>query len=414
MGRIVENLWDCPYCESKGIRGGITACPNCGRARTKETKFYLPDQITSYVETPIEKGPDWMCPYCDSYNRYSATHCSQCGAAKGKHKTYFDILQERGVKPDLKKPSNDTTSSDDTYTNSAEYEPSMTAHEPRRSHKSYTSSAEHFDTYHDTTDNAFETHYTPPSTSRYRTSIKETINNHHRLFSIIGGILLGTLIVCLCIGIFIPKTKALTIQQTAWTRSIEIEKNRLVEESDWSVPSDAVEVIKSQREIHHYDKVIDHYETVTEQKSRQVFDGYDISYSYRDLGNGYSEQIENRTPRYRTEYYTETHQEPVYRNNPVYRTKYYYTVWRYVYDHTETASGNSDTIGATVPNWPTYRLIGDQREGRRLETYTVTAADKKGNVKTYDVGYDVWVQLKPNQTYNTKVSFGRITEIITN
>ena len=41
MGRLVEGLWDCPYCGTKGIGGLTQTCPNCGKTRGEETKFYM-------------------------------------------------------------------------------------------------------------------------------------------------------------------------------------------------------------------------------------------------------------------------------------------------------------------------------------------------------------------------------------
>jgi hypothetical protein len=387
MTKIIETLWRCPYCLTKDIPGGVDCCPHCAHPRPQETKFYLPDEITSYVETPIEKGPDWMCPYCNSYNPHSAILCHWCGAEKENPKDYFQILEERGVMPDLKNPDKENPSSHATHTNNDDYEPSIPTYETRRSYSFDTSSDKHFETHKDTT------------------------NAYRRLFSIIGGILLGTMIVCLFIGIFIPKTKTLTIQQTAWTRSIEIEQNTLVEENDWSLPADAVELLYTRQEIHHYDHVLDHYETVTEQKSRQVEDGYDITYTYRDLGNGYAEREEHRTPKYRTEYYTETHEQPVYRDEPVYRTKYYYTIWRYKYHHSVTESDYSDITHRVEPYWPEYNLSYGQRVGTRIEKYAITCTEGKKQ-KNYTCDYELWVQFIPGNTYKVKTAFGRITKIV--
>ena len=38
------------------------------------------------------------------------------------------------------------------------------------------------------------------------------------------------------------------------------------------------------------------------QRSRRVQDGYETYYTYKDLGNGAYEQIENQRPVYKTEY----------------------------------------------------------------------------------------------------------------
>ena len=30
MGKIIEGLWDCPFCGNKRIRAGQKTCPDCG------------------------------------------------------------------------------------------------------------------------------------------------------------------------------------------------------------------------------------------------------------------------------------------------------------------------------------------------------------------------------------------------
>ena len=40
MGKVVMGYWDCPVCGKKEIRGDITGCPSCGRARG-DVQFYL-------------------------------------------------------------------------------------------------------------------------------------------------------------------------------------------------------------------------------------------------------------------------------------------------------------------------------------------------------------------------------------
>ncbi len=59
--------------------------------------------------------------------------------------------------------------------------------------------------------------------------------------------------------------------------------------------------------------VIDHYETVEVQRSRRVLDHYETYYTYEDNGTGSFVEKEHTRPVYKTEYYTETIQQPVYR-----------------------------------------------------------------------------------------------------
>lgn len=141
------------------------------------------------------------------------------------------------------------------------------------------------------------------------------------------------------------------------------------------------------------------------QKSRQVFDGYDTYYSYHDNGNGSFEEVEHQTPRYRTEYYTETEQRPVYRDDPVYQTKYYYTIWRWVYNRTETASGINNE-----PYWPEYTLAEKERVGEQTKDYSVKGM-VKNKEKTYSCSEEIWNILTINKTFQIKTSVGVITEI---
>ena len=59
--------------------------------------------------------------------------------------------------------------------------------------------------------------------------------------------------------------------------------------------------------------VLDHYETVEVQRSRLVLDHYETSYTYEDDGLGHFIEVPHELPVYRTEYYTETVQQPIYR-----------------------------------------------------------------------------------------------------
>ena len=63
----------------------------------------------------------------------------------------------------------------------------------------------------------------------------------------------------------------LNVTALSWTRNINIEENRMFSESGWSLPSGA-EQTGTRQEIHHYDNVLDHYEDVEVQRSRQVYD----------------------------------------------------------------------------------------------------------------------------------------------
>lgn len=83
----IEGLWDCVYCGSKQIKARYATCPNCGKSRGVDTLFYLPSDIESATLTQEQKEkttnePDWLCDYCDSYNRSDVAICKKCGAPR--------------------------------------------------------------------------------------------------------------------------------------------------------------------------------------------------------------------------------------------------------------------------------------------------------------------------------------------
>ena len=111
MSKLVMGYWDCPVCGSKEIRGDITNCPSCGRARgnvqfymkgynegeTREENEradveYLNEEQAKYVS----KNPDWYCSFCDSLNSDNAQFCGNCGSSRADSEAnYFQMLQKK-------------------------------------------------------------------------------------------------------------------------------------------------------------------------------------------------------------------------------------------------------------------------------------------------------------------------------
>lgn len=365
----IEGYWDCPYCGNKAIRGRYQTCPGCGKTRSSNTKFYMLDHEPVADESNIESGPDWFCPYCDSYNPHSVAVCKNCGHPRDESdKDYFEERREQ-----------------DQRQREREQEYEQVVHASANTHPA--------GGVHHT-----ETLYINHTATKAKRNRSIPTKRFVAIFLLLALLLSG-------IFLLLPHEKSVTILDKSWERNVQVEQYRLVEDDGWSLPSDAIELLRTAREIHHYDQVLDHYETVTEQKSRQVQDGYDTYTTYNDLGNGYFESVEHQTPRYRTEYYTETHEEPVYRSVPVYQTKYYYTIWRWVYDRTETTSGTVD------PYWTEIQYADDEREGAKSESYVVECETSKGKTVSYVCDLDIWSGLDIGQQYTVKTQTGRIIEI---
>ena len=347
--KIVMGYWDCPFCQTKKIKGTLQDCPNCGATRTKDVRFYMDQDITYLSEEDAKskgKGADWMCTWCRSFNSASAVKCKNCGAERDdKSYDYFERQEQK------------------------------------------------------------EKNHAASMTSGGGTKEQANIRSERKAFNI-GKLILSMLfliaIITGIVSLFLPKTKNLTVSAVSWRYNIEIEKYREVEESDWYLPADGT-LIRTARKIHHYDEVLDYYERVA--KTRDVIDGYDESTSYSDNGDGTFTEHTTRTPRYKTETYYE--EEPVYRDVPVYQTKYYYTIWRWMHERDVTTTANDKN-----PFYGDVVLGENEREGRRSEEYNVTGFTKrKGKEKTYDVPAEIWNEVFPDHTYKVKIQGSKILEL---
>ena len=355
MGRIIEGFWDCKFCNTTGIRGGIRECPNCGKTRDENTTFYLNLEKKHYIPKEQEKNfnrnPDWVCQYCNQLNSDSDKVCISCGSSRTKQN--LNYFENRNKKIEEK---NEKLQQEEN--------------------------------------NSKEQNSIPDSFS--------TLSNF--VFSKLYIIIIA-LVILLGIGgiiyLFIPKEQELTITEMSWQRSIDIEKYQTVEESDWSLPSDA-HLLYSQEELSHYEHVLDHYETKTRQVARDRISGYeDYVSGYRDLGNGYFEEIISSRPIYETYYETEIYQEPVYRNEAIYRTKYYYEIDKWLYERSVKTNGVDKE-----PYWGNVTLYSDERISVKSENYYISGLNKKNKSSKISLSFDDWNSLEIGQTVKLKVSLG--------
>lgn len=380
MGRIVEGFWDCPYCDTKGIRGGISECPTCGKVRDASTKFYLDKSNMRYLseeeKKTIPNGPDWFCPYCESYNRSDLTVCSECGHERDSEDLdYFEIRENR---EETEEKEGANLQSQNSYT-VPQFQNNF---ELVRQNNQYN---------YDRTTN--------------QTKTKKLKFNFLKYFGI-GAAVLSFLF--LILFFFIPKETTFEVTDIHWEYGIQVEEYRTVDESGWSLPSDG-RLHYSQQEIYEYVTVLDHYETKTRQVSEQVLDGYDtVVTGHRDKGNGYFEEITKQVPRYRTEYRTETYEEPVYRKDPVYKTKYYYEIDKWVYDRTLRTEGyDKDTY------FYEYTPITNERFGSKSKDYTFYGL-VDGEQKDMDVNETVWLKYDIGDIIPIKINRAGIITIIEN
>lgn len=375
--RLVEGIWDCPYCEATAIGGLKKYCPNCGHPQDKGTKFRMGTEIRYLTGEETEKvgrEPDWACEYCASLNNAKFKYCSNCGAPRDKeNKDYFQLRdEERKVKKVVKQSEKVEETVKEKVEESVERQVEETV--------------------------------------KPRLPINSKILKY--VLMVMAAIIAVSTSVMLLINLLTPREYYGTITDKTWERKINIEEYCTLSENDWTLPLDG-RLQYTTEEIHHYEKVFDHYETKTKEVSEQVFDGYDVAYS--DNGNGTF--TEHSTPRYRTEYRTETYQEPVYRDEPVYRTMYYYEIDRWVHSRSVKTAGRSDDPYWGEPNLsnPGKTEIGSERESGRKEKYSmkISVAKKNDKIKVYkySLPQSEWEQYSDGQEVTIVVKLGRVKEV---
>ncbi len=351
MGKLVMGYWDCPYCGTKGVAGNVMNCPGCGRARG-DVKFYMKNGADAEVREAGQTGDieylseeqakdfdaeaDWYCSFCNSLNRNRAAFCSNCGATReSSESNYFDQLKKR-----------------------QEQEAAEQAAQARNQSQ---------------------------SSARAAQTRKGGKSRLLILLAVLAAI----------VGLFVylngNATKSgLTVTDIAWNRSIPVESYKNYTEEDWSIPQGGTQVSSSSK-LHHYDQVLDHYESVEVQKSRSVLDHYETYTEFVDQGNGSFMPVEKQQAVYGTEYYTETESRPVYRSEPRYATWYVYTIWRWKQDRIERSSGTDHEAA-----WPELNLQENEREGSpRVAEYAFTVEDEKGERSTWTLEEPYWRNISP-------------------
>ena len=79
---FVQLEWVCPNCSTRNP-GPIKSCRNCGAPQPESVQFERAAE-EAVVKDPAalqaaQAGADYICPYCQTRNRATATVCVQCG-----------------------------------------------------------------------------------------------------------------------------------------------------------------------------------------------------------------------------------------------------------------------------------------------------------------------------------------------
>lgn len=341
---VYVGRWDCNRCGHKGILGSKTECPNCGSDRPKDVQFYMAEAPDTVQDDTIlqqaKAGADWRCSYCGQNNAATTAICKDCGHPKAETDARLAVR---------------------------EY---VTGDIPTSSKKAGPVDQE-------------QAALRPP---------KKKFNKR--------GCGIIALVVLVIVGMLFyfgrSKDIFVTVENFSWERTITTQEQRLVEEEGWSLPSGGT-LIRSFRAVHHYNKLLDHYETRTRTKKRATGTEQYVC-GKRDLGNGYFE--DKYCDRTIYESYEEQYDEPVYRQEPVYQTKYRYSIYQWQKGQPLNSQGNDHQA-----QWPNTTAV-DQDPRRRTNQqkgkYSITVSDEKGEQHTHEIPLEKWNALEKGQQIKAK------------
>jgi hypothetical protein len=356
MSKILMGVWDCPACGTKGIRGDVYACPNCGRVRADDVRFYLPKDAVEVTDAAgiaaAKAGADWRCDYCGNLNAAASGSCEKCGAPRGSKERATHKYDQTAIPRSAAEAAG------------APREPASvpTAPPKRRS-------------------------WTLPA---------------------VGVVILAAL-VGLGIFLFTPRASVATVSGKSWERSLRVEAYGPQQEQDWdeSVPSDAYGQ-QCRTAVRSYVQVQTGTRTEQQQECQSVAVGEETyECGVVDLGNGRFEQQMCTRTIYEDQCEWVSVEVPVYVDEPVYDNYCTYTVDRWAYARTETASERD-----TEPYWPAVAYAANEREeeGSRQEKYVVYIVDNKEKTWEWEPDLATWQQFSRGQEVILKTT--RMNKIV--
>ena len=76
-----EMLWDCEFCESKGLLAKTQRhCANCGGKQNADKRYFPKEGEEARVDGHKYEGSDRQCPNCQAPQSSRAQNCTNCGA----------------------------------------------------------------------------------------------------------------------------------------------------------------------------------------------------------------------------------------------------------------------------------------------------------------------------------------------
>lgn len=352
-GRIRVNYFDCGSCGTTKNYAFLHECPNCGTPNPGQASWYKGPYVDGDIEMlkRAAKKPFWKCSSCSGSNYgEDKTACEHCGEPHDPSDKDAKVLTRDYVAPEGAR-SNDLSDEESTPASTSSYSTSYTttpapapASKLRIKSSAYSS--------------------LPQATSSSYSSGSSTKKNTALLIAGIVAFLLLCVSAIVYFG-FDTNTVEGKVSQVTWTWTIDIQKYKVVHESDTtsSPPSDAYNESSwtTTEKVAVYKTVPGEY-----HKKECTRD--------KDLGNGFTEEEVYDCS------YTDPSTQEIDHYDDVKTTHYSYDVNRWSYERSVSSSGANFEV---FP--PTYTL--------NLEGQTAIGAEKvSGQTQTFTVHFEWYNQ----------------------
>lgn len=355
---IEEGKWDCTQCATVN-RGRDKSCVTCGGALESDERIYFdsppsPSQrvTDAALIEQFEAGPDWECPYCEGKQRNDRGACVNCGGSKA-------------VSEEPEAPSH-------ADGDSPSPRPAPRGDRPKKPTSGPSVSATSFD--RDAVDDFHSAN-----------------RRAHRAKAVAIGSVAMALVVGTLYVLFRTTEKELTVASVQWSRTVEVERYRIVHEEGFDAdrPTDAMNVQSLGSRHHHYRD----YQCGTQQESytdREQCGETCRTTPVRCTSNrNGSRTCSGGDRECSPKYCSVTKHRTVPKMCQESITKPYsaWDVWRWRHDRDVPVSG----ISVDSARWPTdgelqigaHGMAGQQeRIGKRSEVYAAKFRDSDG--ETYD------------------------------
>lgn len=222
-----------------------------------------------------------------------------------------------------------------------------------------------------------------------------------------GCILLGGLLYAIFHTVEIPAT----VTGTTWKYVVHVERNEVVHSNGYDPPGDAFNTINEGRRIHHYDRVVDHYDTerytvrescgqtctpvprvctnvpqtchTTSRSCTSNKNGSATCTGGDRVCSGGGQSCSGGGQSCLTKYCTvdKTRQNPVYREDPVYRDFFNWDAWHWVHNRDVPITGTD--ANPHPPSSDQVALKDHERTTFDLGCNVVFTDDNDQQVHTY-------------------------------